>query len=137
MKKTIFDYIKNPLPEELDYDSNYDIRDNVVPQDILEPVTNFQVVPEVNSFSIKWTNPQSSAFSYVVLMMAHANSSEGCVFEEAVPVYIGGGNSFSYYLPEPSEESGGIPQRDYFRFWIGAFSGSILDTRKLELWQVR
>jgi len=137
MEKTLFDYLDNPLPEELDYDSDYEAMDNVVPQDIIEPVTNFQVVPEVNSFSIKWTNPQSKAFSYVVLMMAHANTSAGCLFENAEPVYIGSGNSFSYYLPEAGEDSDVLPQRDFFRFWISAFSGSILDTRKLELWQVR
>lgn len=136
MSKTIFDYLDNPLPEELDYDSNYEAQDNVVPQDIIEPVTNFQVVPEVNSFTIKWTNPSTSAFSYVVLMMAHASTVGGCLFENAVPVYIGSGNSFSYYLPDPKFELASVPQKDYFRFWISAFSGSILDTRKLELWQV-
>mgnify|MGYP006943735113 CR=1 FL=1 len=137
MSKTIFDYMQNPMTDDLDSDYDYDIVDNSLPQDIIEPVTNFQVVPEVNSFSIKWSNPETDAFSYVVLMMAHASTSDGCVFQNAVPVYIGSGNSFSYYLPEPSEESDGVPQRDYFRFWISAFSGSVIDTKKLELWQVR
>ena len=48
MSKTIFDYMQNPMTDDLDSDYDYDIVDNSLPQDIIEPVTNFQVVPEVN-----------------------------------------------------------------------------------------
>lgn len=112
------------------------IDNNNLSQEAISGIENFSVTSEVNSFLLRWTNPKSKLFSYVVVLMSHANTSAGCVFENAIPIYIGQAETYTFYLPDViAGEVSDIPQRDYFRFWISAYQGNVLDSKGLQLWQ--
>lgn len=134
--KSIFSYPKEfSLTEELNTEDEL-ILNNNLSQESISGITNFNVTPETNSFILRWNNPPLKSFSYVVVLMAHANTSVGCVFENALPVYVGSAETFTYYLPDVIDgEVSDIPQRDYFRFWISAYEGNVLDSKGLEVWQ--
>lgn len=135
-KKSIFSYSSEySLNEELIINDEL-IENNNFSQSSLSGVTNFNVMSETNSFLLRWNNPKAQSFSYVVVLMAHANTLAGCLFENALPVYVGTAETFTYYLPDILEgEVSDIPQRDYFRFWISAYEGNVLNSRGLEVWQ--
>jgi len=135
-EKSIFSYERGfSLTEELQTEDEL-IANNNLSQSPLSGITNFSVTPETNSFILRWNNPKTQSFSYVAILMSHANTSAGCLFENALPVYVGTAETFTYYLPDVLEgEVSDIPQRDYFRFWISAYEGNILNSKGLEAWQ--
>lgn len=97
-------------------------------------VKNITITEEANSFLLKWTNPNSKAFSYTQIRMTHCSKTdysshpEHLDFANAEIIYTGSGEFFNYVVPTQYNNH-------LFNFWICAFAGSPIPVHKLESWQ--